>query len=260
MPFIAAPVAIWVAGAATAVGVTAATAATIGAVAGAVAVGVVSGAVVGAAGAAITGGNILDGAIKGAVIGGISAGVFSGLGMATGLASSSSQLSSMGVNSTATGMLGSTGSGAGVAAAGLTGPEAGLVPSALETPAAIEAGTGAIAAPTVAQSAAPVAKRSFMNKMLMDSSGGLSDAAGKVISSGVEGAATALLTDTPEVESQSEYLKAVQSMNASGKFQDQVANIQIPDHWKKYTQIPATPVNPTLNTSVVPGGAYAQPA
>ncbi len=271
MAFIAAPVAIWAAGAATAVGVSAAAAATVGALAGAIAVGVVSGAVIGAAGALITGGNILDGALKGALIGGVSAGVFSGLGMATGLASSSSQLASMGVNPTATGMLPDVGVSASGAAAGSQAPsqapldvppEASLTapPDATITtpPEAqfIDPHDAQLAAP----SKAPVAERSLANKLFFNKEGSLSDASGKIIAGGVEGAATALLTEAPEpVESQSEYLAKVQDMNVSGDFAVRTANINIPDHWKKYTQNSAPPMNPAINPQVAPGGAYAKP-
>jgi hypothetical protein len=252
MPFIAAPVAIWVAGAATAVGVTAATAATVGALAGAIAVGVVSGAVIGAAGAAITGGNILEGALKGAVIGGVSAGVFSGLGMATGFASTGQQLGAMGVNQTATGMLDV---GASLGAGATTGAvEAGTGALEATGAGAVEAGTGAIAT--------PAAERTLASKIFLDSSGSLSDTSGRVIASGIEGAAKAMLTEAPDdapVESQSEYLAQVQAMNASGDFQKRVANIKVPTHWQNYTKIPPTPVNPSIAPSIATpqGGSYA---
>lgn len=260
MPFIAAPVAIWVAGAATAAGFVG-SAATIGAIAGAVASGVVAGAVIGAAGAAIQGGDILDGAIKGAVIGGVSAGVFSGLGMATGFATTTEQLGAMGVNQTATGML-DVGAGVGT---GVTEASTG----ALETGAgAVEAGTGAIADPVAAQPAAqPAAERTLMSKIFLDSSGSLSDTSGRVLASGIEGAAKAMLTEAPDetpVESQSEYLAQVQAMNASGDFQRRVANIKVPTSWQKYTKVPPTPVNPSIKpaTTTTPvttpqGGTYA---
>lgn len=274
MAFIAVPVATWAAGAATAAGgAIAAASASIGAIAGAVAVGVVSGAVIGAATAAISGGDILTGALKGAVIGGISGGVMSGLSMAAGISSGASQMASMGLSPTGAPISASAGVGStGLAAPALTGPEAGLVPSGLETASAgIEAGTGAIASPQAVQTPqvaastniatkAP-AERGFFDKMFFDKDGSLSAGTGKIISSGIEGAAKAILTDDDKPETQSEYLQNVQNMNVSGDFESRVANIKVPDFWSKYTKAPTANLNQTQNASLTSqGGSYAQPA
>lgn len=274
MAFIAAPVAAWAMG----LGASAA----VGAIAGAVAVGVVTGAVIGAATAVITGGNILQGALKGAIFGGISGGVMSGLGMALGFSSATSQLASIGLSPTGAALAPGAAVGAttGLAAPMLTGPEAGLVPSGIAAPGAIEAGTGAIA--TAGANTANVAGatttgtsttgRGFFDKLMFDNAGDLNPGVGKVISEGISGTAKALLTDDDKPETQSEYLQNVQALNVSGDFQARTANIKIPDYWKRYGQTPGQKLNQSTQAQIAPqqvraltaqqqqGGAYAQPA
>ena len=261
MAFIAAPVAAW------AIGLGAS--ATVGALAGAVAVGVVSGAVMGAATALVTGGNILEGALRGAVIGGISAGVMSGLGMASNITSLSaeSQLASYGLNPAGEALTATT-SVAPSATTGLAKPGLG---------AEIKAGTGVrsiaksnvvnskLAAGATKELAAgatkelavdSTVKRGFFDKLLLDKEGSLSSGAGKIISGGVEGVATAMATEDPtEPESQSEYLQNVQSMNVAGDFQSRVANIKIPDYWNQYKKAPTQ----NLQQSASPQGVALTP-
>lgn len=277
MAFIAAPVAAWAIGAGAS--------AAVGALAGAVAVGVVSGAVIGAATAALTGGNILDGALKGAVVGGITAGVFSGLGMATGFSSAGSQLTGMGLSPTGTALTPTAGvsaapgavTGMATPTTTLTGPEAGLMQGTGSIPTSGVPVTPGISTTTAAQSVptgnVPVpAKRGFFDRMLFDKEGSLSTGAGKVISGGVEGIAKGLATDTPEPESQSEYLASVQARNVAGDFQARTANIKIPAYWQRYNKANRLPLDQSTNAQLTPqqlaalnaqqqqGGAYARPA
>lgn len=275
MAFIAAPVAAWAIGAGAS--------AAVGALAGAIAVGVVTGAVMGAAMAVITGQNILEGALKGALIGGISGGVMSGLGMAAGFSSSTSQLASMGLSPTGAALSPAAGVGSGV------GSTIGASGEAIASP-MVQGGTGAIdvatASPAFMQAGGvsnvvtgaeagllpktQSAERGFFDKLLFDNSGNLNAGAGKVLSSGVEGAAKALLTDDDKPESQSEYIRQVQAMNVAGDFQSRTANIKIPDSWKQYNKIQGPNLNPGTSAKLTPiqinaltaqqqGGAYAQP-
>ncbi|MCP4607755.1 MAG: hypothetical protein GY845_03420 [Planctomycetes bacterium] len=270
MAFIAAPVAAWAIGAGAS--------ATVGAIAGAVAVGVVSGAVIGAATALVSGGNILEGALKGAVFGGISGGVMSGLSMAVGFSSAGSQLASVGLSPTGAAL--TPGAVAGGVAPATTGLPTSAVhdswsgaiasPAGGGTPGMVTGGGGSIATPgaEAIKSVGTVAptERGFFDKLLFDKAGDLNPGAGKIIAGGIEGVAKGLLSDDEKPESQSEYLAKVQAMNVSGEFQGRVANIQIPDYWKRYSKagaqkVPTQNISPQVTvpqiTAPQPGGAYA---
>ena len=241
-----------------------------GALAGAIVTGACYGAIIGAATAALSGENILKGALKGAVIGGISGGVFSGLGMLSGISSSTSQMASMGLDASGAALPTSTSTS--LAAPAATGPEAGLTPRALETGGQVEAGTGLVSQSTTAPTPTPdpAADRSFVDKMLFDKEGSLNAGAGKVLAGGVEGVAKGLMAEEPET--QADYLRTVQAMNVSGDFKSRVANIKIPDYWKRINQTanqspavqaPTAQVMPqqiaALTAQQQQGGAYAQP-
>lgn len=238
---IAAPVAAWAMGAATAVGITGTAVATIGAVAGAVAVGVVTGAVMGAASAAITGGNILTGALKGAVIGGVSAGVMSGLGIATGFASATDQLGSFGLAADGTAL-----QSAAVDAG--TNLSAGVQTENLSQGMDSMAGAQSAQANSpgmLAQAATPEATGGMF--------GNMSDKTVEVISGGVEGAmngvgqmgAAKMEADSAEElqEWKTQQAAIDKASNQPGEFDAQVANISVPEWWNNYlspTQKPKT--------------------
>ncbi len=240
------------------------------AVTSAIVTGIVYGAVIGAATAVITGEDIFEGALKGAAFGGISGGIVGALGSA--------------------GAAGASGS-----ASVITGPEAGLVPRALESglgaaagttanitipeanalyeaappgysPASVSSGSGAGAGGSLTENL-PSAERSFMDKLLFTKEGSLTDSAGKMISSGVEGAAKSMLSEEPE--SQSEYLEKIQNLNVAGDFQARTANIKIPDFWARYNPGVSQQLKQGVSAQLTPqqiaaqqkqqGGAYAKP-
>ncbi|MDI6789394.1 MAG: hypothetical protein QME44_01705 [Thermodesulfobacteriota bacterium] len=234
MGFIAAPVAAWALGAATAAGATVATATVISAVAATVAVGAVTGAVIGAATAVISGGNILKGALKGALIGGITAGVVSGAGILTGLAPATSQLASMGVP----GYTAGTGAGAGAPP-----PTAGLktistAAGADYTPALAGSNEMITGQRQIVGGAKPAAS---VPVTPASAASGMSDATARIYAGigqgamegiGKVGAAKLGAGAAQELE---EYKREMERQkiaeNQSGEFDARVGNITIPEDW-----------------------------
>ena len=235
------------------------------AVASAIVTGIVYGAVVGAVTSAISGGNILEGALKGAFIGGITGGVMGAIGGASGAASNVAAGQASTNTATTAALQGpdaalfsglaspTTNMAAGATnAAALTGAEAGLVPKSIPLSTASPANLATKAATNVATttnlpaadanvaSGAKATERGFFDKLLFDDAGSLTDEAGKMISGGVKGLAEAALTEKPET--QSEFLRNTQALNIAGKYNAQVANIQIPDAWKRLNTVPTVGV------------------
>lgn len=226
MPVIAAPVATWVAGAATALGATAATAATIGAVAGSVAVGIVSGAVVGAASAAISGGDIFEGALKGAAVGGIGSGVLSAAGIATGISPAKSQLAKFGLKQGSEGLLAAqTPELTESVVAGASDEVLKKAPSELGATVAKEGSKGILTPET--------------SKILAGVGQGMAQAYGEQKAAEEKAKSERELEEFKQAKI-SERIAA----NVPGDFQAKTAIIKLPEHWKRYqtsTQVNIVP-------------------
>ncbi len=233
MGFIAAPVAAWALGAATAAGATLATATAISAVASVVAVGAVTGAIIGAATAIISGGNVLKGALKGALIGGISAGVISGAGILTGLYTPASQLANLGVPGYRVG----TAAGAGVAPPAAGMKTVSTMAGADFTP-ELAGSVGRITGQQIPGGAPPAASASGIP---MPTPPGMSDATARIYAGigegamkglGEAGAASSKAEAAQELE---EYKQEMErqgiAANQPGEFNARVSNITLPEDW-----------------------------
>lgn len=215
--------------------------ATAGAVATAAVTGAIAGAVIGAVTALVTGGNVFKGALKGAAIGGVTAGVFKGVSIAsTGASSTASGSAAVG-----------TRAGAGFAA----GKNISAAPEVLRSGASkalTDAGTkGLQAIQSVPVPAAP-------------SSGILSGAAstvpstqsaiyagmGEGFASGLGAVGAEMIAGDREkdiAEFEADQIQKLRSQNVPGKFESQVAYMNLPNWWDEH-------LNPNVNTS---GGLLA---
>ena len=236
----------WAATGAGALGASANVANIVGAVSSAAVQGAVYGAIIGGGQAALTGGNIFKGALTGAAIGGVVGGVIQGGGMAAGVFDTSGQAFSMGgagetINTAATPNQEASLSGG-------FGPE--NVATADTRAAVPGAGAGTPATPPTP----PTPPVSDPTKGLMYSGalqGGFSGIGALGAEMMKEDAAEDAAKKTTEQDV--EKAKELQKLNVAGRYQGQVANIQLPDWYSKYIK-PQVATSPTTSSGGLLGG------